>query len=628
MPLTILYSLLTILGIGLVIFVHELGHFLAARAVGIRVEAFSIGFGPRLLGFRRGNTDYKVCLIPLGGYVKMAGEDPTRPSTGKPDEFGSKKVWQRILVISAGVIMNVVFARVALPIAFSVGIPFDTPVVGGVAPGGPAWLAGVRRGDRVLAVDGRKILTFEDIQLDVAVADGPVVLTLERDGARLETKVTPLSQEDLGFQRIGISQTIDTIRISEDAFDVSSDDELAARVATGLVAAGLSPDDAIVGLNGIPADQALLRWPYELETTEGPVTLLVRGDSDGGLREVRVPRILGPGPTDRSVIGIRAWDARVAALIPDGAAERFGLREGDLLLEVNGQPLGSTDAFLRAVGAGLDPTRTAVANGFPTPPSWPPVMSILVRREGGTETELTGSLPTRAERAAFAESFALGASGTRITVMAGLPAATAGLQSGDRVLAIGETAVSDPRQLMDAIRGAGEEVSLRIERGDGTFDITVLKAPEQVVASLPFTYKKAVEQVKIPFPESISVGFLYAGRMINRVVETLRSIIGGRVSAKNLGGPITIFRASMHYSKIGLMRGLLFLAVISINLAILNILPIPVLDGGWLMFLIIEKIKGSPVSERTLGYMQWSGLVLILGLMVFVLWQDIVRLVA
>jgi regulator of sigma E protease len=99
------------------------------------------------------------------------------------------------------------------------------------------------------------------------------------------------------------------------------------------------------------------------------------------------------------------------------------------------------------------------------------------------------------------------------------------------------------------------------------------------------------------------------------------------VKAKHLGGIITIFRGSKDHTKVGFMRGLLFLAMVSINLAILNILPIPVLDGGWLVFLIIEKIKGSPVSERTMAYFQWAGLIFVLGLMVYVTWNDVIRLI-
>jgi len=166
-----------------------------------------------------------------------------------------------------------------------------------------------------------------------------------------------------------------------------------------------------------------------------------------------------------------------------------------------------------------------------------------------------------------------------------------------------------------AVERDGEELTLRLAPA----------RPRDNVA-LPLTGRTELARVQVPFPRSISMGFVYAGRMLERVVKTLRSIFRGSVDAKNLGGPITIFRASYESHRLSLMRGLLFMAVISINLAILNILPIPVLDGGWLLFLVIEKIKGSPVSESTMGYFQWAGLIFIIGLMLFVTWNDLGRL--
>ena len=104
-----------IFGIGLMIFIHELGHFMAAKKIGVRVEAFSLGFGPRLVGFRRGGTDYRLSAIPLGGYVKMAGENPDDPRTGSPDELQSRSAWERMIIFSAGVFMNFIFPSIPGP---------------------------------------------------------------------------------------------------------------------------------------------------------------------------------------------------------------------------------------------------------------------------------------------------------------------------------------------------------------------------------------------------------------------------------------------------------------------------------------------------------------------------------
>jgi regulator of sigma E protease len=211
--LNILHWLLPIIGIGFVIFFHELGHFMAARAMGVRVEAFSIGFGPRLFGFRRGATDWKICLIPLGGFVKMAGETPNAPRTGASDEFSSKSVAARSLIISAGVIMNVIFALIALPIAFMIGVPFEAPKVGSVDVESPAWKAGIRAGDRVKSVDGRRTLGYEDVVTAIAIGGDVVAIELERAGRPLLRQVETERDPRRGLPVIGVNPAYAPVEI-------------------------------------------------------------------------------------------------------------------------------------------------------------------------------------------------------------------------------------------------------------------------------------------------------------------------------------------------------------------------------------------------------------------------------
>src|SRR4051812_48369374 len=140
--------------LGILVFVHELGHFLAARRIGVRVLTFSLGFGPKLLKTRRGDTEYCISAIPLGGYVKMAGESPDDPRSGAPDEFMSKSKWERFQVLIMGPVMNLVLAVIVLAVVLAQGadVPAyqdQAPVIGAVTAGGPAERAGLRRGDRV-----------------------------------------------------------------------------------------------------------------------------------------------------------------------------------------------------------------------------------------------------------------------------------------------------------------------------------------------------------------------------------------------------------------------------------------------------------------------------------------------
>ena len=151
--------------IGVLVFVHELGHFLAARRIGVRVLKFSLGFGPRIVGFTRGDTEYCVSAIPLGGYVKMAGENADDARAGKPDEFLSKTKWQRFQVLIMGPVMNLALAVVLLAIVLAQGADVPAfldqpPVVGGVEKGSPAERGGLKPGDRVLRVSGQEVSTL------------------------------------------------------------------------------------------------------------------------------------------------------------------------------------------------------------------------------------------------------------------------------------------------------------------------------------------------------------------------------------------------------------------------------------------------------------------------------------
>ena len=173
--------------LGVMVLVHELGHFLAARYFNVRVESFSIGFGPRLVGFRRGDTDYKICLLPIGGYVKMAGENMGEP-TGDPEEFLAKPRWQRLIIVAMGPIFNVLLA-IALPLGlymfhFERYSYLSQPAeVAYVEQDSPAEQAGVEPGDRILSIDHESTLTWEDVRLtEVAAVHRTVPVTVVRDG--------------------------------------------------------------------------------------------------------------------------------------------------------------------------------------------------------------------------------------------------------------------------------------------------------------------------------------------------------------------------------------------------------------------------------------------------------------
>ncbi len=205
-----------VLVLGFLIFAHEAGHFIVAKLFRVRVLVFSFGFGQRLFGFKKGDTDYRVSLIPLGGYVRMAGDTPEEREAGDPDEFLARPKWQRFLILFAGPFMNLLIA-----IAFIAGINMtgrqfvvEKPILGEVVAGKPAAKAGLQVGDRIVAVNGNAINEFDDMRMVVSMNPGrPLRVDYIRDGARHTTTVTPApEQTEFGpIGKIGIGAWIDPV---------------------------------------------------------------------------------------------------------------------------------------------------------------------------------------------------------------------------------------------------------------------------------------------------------------------------------------------------------------------------------------------------------------------------------
>jgi regulator of sigma E protease len=196
--------------LGILVFVHELGHFLAARRIGVRVLTFSLGFGPKLFGFRRGDTEYCVSAIPLGGYVKMAGENPDEARTGAPDEFLSKTKWQRFQVLIMGPLMNLALAFVVMAIVLYQGAQapaFDREpvVVGSVESGSVAASAGIQKGDRIFHIDGQPIANWEQYSMAVLPkANRQITVGIERGTERFDRILTPKAEGKFDAGQLGV----------------------------------------------------------------------------------------------------------------------------------------------------------------------------------------------------------------------------------------------------------------------------------------------------------------------------------------------------------------------------------------------------------------------------------------
>ena len=291
--MTSLLSFIFVLGV--LVFIHELGHFVVARLHGVRCLTFSLGFGPKLLQTKRGDTVYCICAIPLGGYVKMAGagEGPDDKPEGKDDEFLSKTKWQRFQILIAGPVMNILLAIVITTAVLYQGaqVPVyeeQPPVIGSVADDSPAAAAGIRPGDQILSVDGREVDTWNELVYAVVPrAEMQIDVVLRRDSGVRTVQVTPASQTAWNLGDLGVGPDV-----SPQVLDMLSTTSSAA------LEAGILVGDVIEAIDGRKVTQESL-----IETVKASpnIVLTMRIRRDGVRQDIAVtPQLVG----DVGMIGV------------------------------------------------------------------------------------------------------------------------------------------------------------------------------------------------------------------------------------------------------------------------------------------------------------------------------------
>lgn len=596
-------ALMVVVGLGALIFFHELGHFLACRATNTRVETFSIGFGPKLFGWRRGDTLYKIGLVPLGGYVKMAAENPGERGTGAPDELPNKSFSQRLLIFTAGVVFNVILGFLLFAIAFRLGVPFPVARVGGVEHGSPAWEAGLRPGDLITHVGGREVLGFNDVNVEVAysAAEEPTTVTVRRGDASLTLPIRPAYSREVGFPRIGIAAAV-----APEAAEVDPDSPVGR--------AGGRRGDAIVAVDGEPVgdvSEAIARIIARVqaappEANEVQVALRVRR-AEGAVEEI-LPRV----PVVRvRRIGVRTFESPSVRAIAPGERP-LPVRPGDTLLAVNGLPVEDLGCFREAA------TRDE------------PLREVRVLR-GGAERTVAPEAPLTVGELADRIAGERDTSRTVVTVLPETPAARAGLRTGDRVLAVGGEPVSSWTEMTEATRRhPGGPLPLLVARAGGDETTALVEPalmPEVDEEGIGYEFRaETVRQQERNVLKAMAVGWRRTTLSMQQVVLAVRRLLSRDISARVVSGPIEIATQSYATWTIGFSSFLYILAIISVNLAVLNILPIPVLDGGQIVLLVAEKIRGRPLPERVIGAFQMVGLALILCLVALAVTNDISRL--
>jgi len=590
------------LGIGFVIFVHELGHFLVAKKVGVRVDVFSLGFGPRLFGFRRGVTDYRISAIPLGGYVSMAGEG-SEEGSGGADDFSAKSVGARSAVIVAGVVMNAIFAVLMFLLAFKVGVRMDEPAIGRVQPGKVAAEAGLRFGDRVISVNGEPTLEFMDLSLAAAYADGPLAIVVDRQGERVSVTCTPRRQ-DGPIQQLGVERMYAVHKVRE---------------GSPAAKAGLRDGDWIVAIYGRPVSEFEDVLEAIRDAPERTLTFTVRRAS-GAFEAVPFT----PGKREARTYGASVAPFPIVQRVsPDSAAEAAGLKPGDVILEIDGGAAHATSFADRIA-------RTAAGTA---------VALTLVRGDSGERLPIT--VTPRADPKSPGAPPRLGillGTGLLGDVAPGSPAAQAGLLPGDRIVGFGKKAAPDGVKIDLLERAANEPEAVReplvldVKRRGVEAPIRVSLLPVTATGRFEgesgFGFATAGFVHSVPgIVEPVRLGFNRTVLFMEQVFLTFQGMFANRIDPSMLGGPIGIASTAYQVTDQGFGKLLYFLAIISVNLAVLNILPIPILDGGHLVFLAVEKLKGGPVAPAIHNAAQWVGLAMLLALMVYATKNDIVNVI-
>lgn len=640
------------LGLGFVIFLHELGHFLLAKWNGVKVEKFSIGFGPTLLGFTRGETEYVLAAIPLGGFVKMLGEGTEGEATksSDPRAYPNKSVWARMAIISAGVIMNLILGLACFAYSYGQGMEVTTSQIGTVASGSPAYLAGLRRGDEIVGIDGRTDVNFGVLMLKVRLSGKGqrIKFDVKRPGVDklLRFEIEPRREATADAPTIGVLP-IEGLTLLDPPFIIPA----GYSDVSGAPWETLRPGDLLRAVSyvregsteTVAIDDILQLYKILGRNPDIPLSFRFDRSEKPGRAGGATSEVVTLPPNHFVDFGFRLTIEPIRSIRGDSPAALAGFRKGDRIVKVNG-----LDDF--------DPMRLPTIcyehAGKP--------MTFEVERDEAGGTAVVSLTATPDDSVPWTEwqvSEPLDVPGlglaypvrTRITaVTPGSPADKAGLKPGnvlnamtfpplklkDRVenaeeITFDEKSARWPASFQDLQRRPLQPVSFRVDNGDKP--VTILPVIDRTWHHplRGFLFNRLSRTTPpLNLAQATQRGFDDTIDNILSIYATIRSLFEGRVSPKQLGGPIRIAGFAFDQASEGLTELVHFLGILSINLAVLNFLPIPPLDGGQMVFLCAEKIRGRPLPDSALSFGSILGIVLVLCLMVYVLFHDVIWLVS
>ncbi len=720
-------AVVVVLAFSVLVFVHELGHYLAARLTGVRGERFFIGFDTVGLASKIESlaTVYGIGILPLGGYCALAGQndDPRKEKqSDAPDELQNKPLWARGLVFGGGVLMNFLFGFLVLIAAYMHGIPFIPSVIGVMDPTGPAAVHGFQSGDRITMIDGKDVSSFEEVAEAIALAGagGEVDVRLERKGEDGAPRTVNIRVKGRASSMRGNLNTIGAEPERSNIVGGIVDDPQFTTPLEGKLAVG----DRIVAVDldgqSIPVDNGRV-IPYLILDKPGQDVLLTVSDRKGAEHQVAVP-LETFGEWD---MGLRIGVA-VGGVVADSPAAKARLQAGDLIVayqreeDAAPQRIASTNEFMDMVAsAALRP------------------VELNIRRDGAeiavavTPRLMAGSPDVDPETDTLlgVEGWMMGADGFRIDrVLADSPG-EGQLLVGDYLYGINGKPLPAGKSLWEAVETeASEDIRLFVQRRAENDDLVgqtrrdlpdanlslrlsprispeyrrpmigidltagpvtavvpgsfadvslgginrlagarltaIQYSPDLATTSLRFAFPENSPQgggmrtLSAPTPDYIKNEPLQAGLRARlpvsfKTAEEIRPLpFGAAVVAAGkkwvdlslmvyrvihrlivrtlpldaVGGPVQLFRMIKIADDRGFAYFLYIVALISVNLGVCNLLPFPVLDGGHLVFLLIEWLIGRPPPPIVRETAQWIGLVCLLALMLTVTGYDIMHL--
>lgn len=745
--LNVLALLKVVLGFTLIIFVHEAGHFIFAKWFGVKVDRFAVGFGPRLFGWRRGEgfttgsaapltaaeirerkwgeTDYCLNAIPLGGYVKMLGEEDIEINeetgeiklTDDPRAFTNRPVWHRMIVVSAGVIFNILFAGLMFLMIFMIGTQLNAPLIGAVAQGSPAERAGLERGDRVAKVNGWEVHNFEGLLAAQLIHD-EIEYEIIRDGQRLPEPIRVKAEvrDDQNYYGVGrpLTALVGDSPLLDQYADLPEDQRL-------------MPGDRITHANGVPLETVGDIQTAVNDSRGMPLTLTVERavnaepgtfateDVETRPLDIEASATLALNPTpegwpgggDEAATRLHLLGfyppSQVRFVQPGMPAAAAGFQAGDVILSwdnliyprhaeitehIQQNPSGEHVVRVRRdespeplelrvtphrpftlfgtpralVGIGFmvadrEPVVGAVEPGTAASAAQIPAGSRFVRI-GDTPVESWSTLTRELmARAGSTVPVTYRFADVETTVDFTVPSSVydvLDLPFGARILSVRDAAEQDvdapvaddeivldavnPLELPDALRPfIGKTVVITWQLPDdslgrGSFDVTEdnLYPWQRLVAfGLPIGLMPKTEFVHAggnPL-RAMMMGANLVQYWTVAIYQSLWKLVQGGLSTNNLSGPVGIVTSGVQQAREGDSNLLMFLALMSINLAVINFLPLPVVDGGQFVFLLIEAAKGSPVPIKWQMGVTLAGIAFLLLVVVFVTIQDIGRLI-